>query len=376
MVKKKLLYIATVAVVLVVLVAFVFVAAFPAKTNNTAGYTILANVNKDCTGTPWYVGVAKGYFVNGNINFVDGGPLDYGLQPAALISGKADIYDGHPNTIINLLESGAKVKGVVMSGAEPEDGNVSYQHMHWLVLENSTFRTVADLFADGHKPKIAILAEGICADLETIYWLAGQGYTRDQYELITLSDPLQENALRQGSIDVAVLHPPFFTAAEQHGGVRILTTSESAFGATAGVSLLVFTEDAIKNKPDAVRAFIKAFKNSERWSNDHPIEAGQLTADTIGLTSSKAHWYSYSGEINDSLLQPWIDAMVAQGIIKAGQYKPSDLYTTEFNDTWVNETSPQPLDPYPTNVSSSLSLTNLLSEAIVTRPSYLISGGI
>lgn len=371
MASKKILYVATVAVVLVVVVAFVFVAAFPAKTNATSGFTIKANVNKDCTGTPWYVGVSKGYFVNGNINFVDGGPLDYGLQPAALISGQADIYDGHPNTIINLLESGAKVKGVVMSGAEPEDGNVSFQHMHWLVLENSTYRTVDDLFANGHKPKIAILAEGICSDLETIYWLSQHGYSRDKYELVTLSDPLQENALRQGSIDVAVLHPPFYTAAEQHGGVRVLTTSESAFGPAAGISLLVFTEDAIKNKPDAVRAFIKAFKDSERWSNDHPVEAGQLTADTIGLSSSKAHWFSYSGAINDSLIQPWIDAMVAQGIISAGQYVPSDLYTTEFNDTWVNETSPQPLVPFPSTVNSSLSLTELLGQATVTRKDIL-----
>jgi hypothetical protein len=39
--------------------------------------------------------------------------------------------------------------------------------------------------------------------------------------------------------------------------------------------------------------------------------------------------------------------MVANGEIPAGKYKPSDLYTTEFSDLWVNETAPSPLSPYP-----------------------------
>jgi hypothetical protein len=42
--------------------------------------------------------------------------------------------------------------------------------------------------------------------------------------------------------------------------------------------------------------------------------------------------------------------MVADGDITQGQFKPSDLYTTEFNDTWINETAvngPDPVDPFP-----------------------------
>ena len=310
-------------------------------------FTIRANVNKDCSGTPWFVGVQKGFFLAGGINFIDSGALDWSLQPSALISGQTDVYDGHPNTLINLIKAGAHIHGVVEGGAEPNKGQVANYHMHWLVLNSSSYHTIKDLMANGHKPKIAVGALGICADEENNNWFRENHFTKDDFEYVIIPDPQQEAALRSGQIDVAVLHPPFFTAAEQHGGVRVITTSYDAFGASAGQSMLAFTDDFIKNHPDAVRAFIKAYKNSERWSNEHPTESGILTAKTIGLANATSHWYSNSGAISDSDIQPWIDGMVADGYLKQGEFKPSDIYTTEFSDTWVNDAAPLPVDPYP-----------------------------
>ena len=313
--------------------------------------TIKANVNKDCAGTPWYVGIQKGFFVANGVDFKDQGHLDWSLQPTALISGQTNVADGHPNTIINLLESGAKVKAVVQGGSEPFEGNIMKYHMHWLVLNSSSYHTIQDLVANGHKPKIAIGALGICSDLENNAWFLKHNLTKNDFEYTIIPDPQQEQALRQGLIDVAVLHPPFYTAAEAHGGVRVIETSYDTLlnklGSAGGLSLLYFTDDFIKNHPNDVRAFTKAYKDAERWSNDHPKESGELTAKNVGLPMANSHYYSYSGAINDSEIQQWIDVMVANGDIPAGKYKPSDLYTTEFSDLWVNETAPSPLSPYP-----------------------------
>ncbi len=180
--------------------------------------TIKANVNKDCAGTPWYVGVQKGYFVANGIDFKDQGHLDWTLQPTALISGQTNVADAHPNTIINLLESGAKVKGVVASGYEPPEGSIMKYHMHWLVLNSSSYQTIQDLVSNGKKPKVAVGGLGICADLENNAWFRQHNLTKDDFEYTVIPDPQQEQALRQGLVDVAVLHPPFYTAAESHGG--------------------------------------------------------------------------------------------------------------------------------------------------------------
>lgn len=318
--------------------------------NTTLPYTIRANVDKDCTATPWLVGEQKGFFQHYGINFVDSGSLDWSLMPAALASGKTDVYDAEINALINLRQGGAKVVGVVRSNAEPDPSDtVHSNHMHWLVLNSSQYtpENITALVQSGHKPKVAVGALGICADLETQAWFRQHNLTKDDFEFVVMPDPDQEAALRQGQIDIAVLHPPFYTAAQQHGGVRVLATSYDAFGTEGGYSLLVFTEDFIQKNPDAVRAFIKAFKDSERWSNDHPVESGDLLKQDIGLSGAASHYYSYTGAINDSDIQPWIDEMVADGDLKPGEVKPSDLYTTEFSDLWVNETVPSPLDPYP-----------------------------
>jgi|AGTN01.2.fsa_nt_gi ABC-type nitrate/sulfonate/bicarbonate transport systems, periplasmic components len=342
--KKTNTYIigAIAVILIIVIVAGVLVLTKGNNNANAQTTTIVANVNKDCAGTPWFVGVEKGFFNNSGTNFVDAGHLDWSLQPAALASGQTNVYSGHPNTIINLIKAGAGVKGVLLDGTEPVNGNapenLGKDHMHFLVLENSTLRTPADIptfvQANNRKVKIAVGATGICADLELNAWLRKNNIPKDDVDLVILSDPLQEAALRQGTVDVITLHPPFFTAAEKHGGVRIYFTSTDAFGTNAGTSLLVFTEDFIKNNPDTVRKFSKAFREALIWANDHRDEAGAITARNIGLDASTVHWYSYSGVITDEKIQPWIDAMVADGLLQPGEIKASDLYTTEFSDVW------------------------------------------
>ena len=343
MVNKRYTGIAIVAVVIII-VAFFALGGTNAFATKQASNEVDAAVTKDCAGTPWFVGQELGFFNKSGIKFVDKGEIKWADQPAALASGQINVYDGHPNSVINLLKAGAKVKGVAVGGSEPTDGGnkVDEDHMHWLVTENSTLKTAADFKTfkeqNNRKVKIAVGSTGICADLETNAWLRKNNISKDYYEFVVLPDPNQEQALKQGSIDVAVLHPPFYKKAEKDGGVRILTNSYEAFGPAAGLSLVVFTEDYINKYPGTVRDFTNAYKDAERWINNNREQAGVITAKDIGLPyTSNVHYYSSSGAINDKVkgyLQQWIDAMVADGQLQAGQYKPEDLYTTEFSDTW------------------------------------------
>ncbi len=75
---------------------------------------------------------------------------------------------------------------------------------------------------------------------------------RDKVELVILKDELQEQALRQGLIDVAVVHPPFNVKAENAGGLKILTTSwdigsKAGNGIIGGLAVRAFSDDFIKN---------------------------------------------------------------------------------------------------------------------------------
>ncbi len=299
-------------------------------------YKLKASVNKDCTITPWVVGVQKGFFNESGVKFVDVGEIAATQRNNAFVSGQIDVLDADPQDLINLRLAGVPVIAVAQSGDEPPDGNLSKTHMHWIVLENSTIKNISDLSEKklGHKPKIGVTALGICADTQNNKWFKDNGLSKDDFEYVVIPDPQQEQALRQGLIDVAVLHPPFYFAAEKHGDVRVLTTSQEAFGSAGGNTLLCFTESFIKEHPETVRKFIKGYKTTEAWSNNNRNEAANLTAKAIGLDEAAAHYYSSSGAVNETQLQVWIDQLVADGTLKPGQIKPSDLYTKEFQDAW------------------------------------------
>ncbi|MGB9979179.1 ABC transporter substrate-binding protein [Methanobacterium sp.] len=341
MVNKQHAAVAIVAVIIIVVAGFFAFGGTEIFAAKQSANEVDAAVTKDCAGTPWFVGVEKGFFNKSGIKFVDKGEIKWSDQPAAFASGQINVYDGHPVTLINLLKAGVKFKGVAVGGAEPTNGQVDEYHMHYLVLANSTLHNASDIKAreaSGNKVKVAVGARGDCIDLEFNAWLRKNNLTQNDITYVVLPDPQQEQALKQGQIDVASLHPPFYKKAETDGNVRILATSWDAMGPAAGLSLLVFSDDYIAKYPGTVRDFTNAYKDAERWINNNREEAGQITAKDIGLPyTSNVHYYSSSGAIDDKVkgyLQQWIDAMVADGDIKQGQYKPEDLYTTEFSDTW------------------------------------------
>jgi len=102
------------------------------------------------------------------------------------------------------------------------------------------------------------------------------------------------------------------------------------------MTLLICKENFIQSHPETVEKFIAGYKKSERWCNENPQEAGNITADRLGLCDGGgiSHYYSDIGDINESQLQIWLDEMTIQGLIKPGEFKVSDLYTNQFKNVW------------------------------------------
>jgi ABC-type nitrate/sulfonate/bicarbonate transport system substrate-binding protein len=320
--------------ILIILVSVFILGIINCAVAENALPEVRATVNRDCSGTPWFVGLQKGFFQNAGFKLVDVGQIAFPQQPAAFVSGQMDIYDDHPVNIINLIKAGAPIIAVAQGGDEPVDGDVTKMHMHWLVRDDSPIKTFADIGKQDHKVKIQVVAIGTCSDVETNALLRKYNIPKDKVEYVVLADPEAIPALKQGLIDVAALHPPFFTAMEKEGGVRIIATSTDALGQAAGDTLITFSKDFIKNHPDVVRKFIKGYKDAERWSNANRKEAGDITAKEIGLKAATVHYYTNSGKVNETQIQVWIDALVKDGDIKPGEFKPKDLYTDEFKDVW------------------------------------------
>jgi len=312
------------------------------------GLTIRANINQDCSSAPWFVGQEKGYFEAFGVTIADKGPLDLDKQPLSLASDKIDVIDASPTALINLLAGGADVKAVAMSCAcgecsTSEDVSSDEAAVYWMVLSSSHYHSVADLVSHG-TPKIGVAVPGFCMELDEAGWFEENGVSMSQFEFVTIANVQLEDSLRMGIIDAAILPQAFYDIAGDD--LRLLTVSGDASSELGEATLLIFRTDFIERNPDAVRAFIQAYKGAQRWCADHPDEAMQITMKRVGMHSA-AHEYSYSGEIKDDYLEPWIEATEAAGLVDAGRFGPRDLYTTEFQDVWSDKAGPEPLDPYP-----------------------------
>jgi len=104
-----------------------------------------------------------------------------------------------------------KGKAVAQSGDEPLMATLQ-RAMHWDVLE-TPHQTPADIANQPGKVK-KVLSVWHCADTQNNALLRKYTYQR-KIEYVVIPDAQAEQALRQKLVDIAVLHPPFYFAAEK-----------------------------------------------------------------------------------------------------------------------------------------------------------------
>lgn len=299
-------------------------------------YTLKASVTNDCTGTPWFVGSQQGFFKKQGLDYIDIGQTVATQRSYALALGQIDVLDADPLTLVNLLKSGVKVKAVAQSGISPENGNKNKEYLHWDVLGDSNLTSFESIINSNRTIKIGVGALGCSSDLQTNALLRKYEIPSSKIEYIVIPEQNQQQALREGIIDIAVLQTAYHGCTQLRLHARSLASSSDALGDAGGMTLLICREDFINAHPETVEKFIKGYKESERWCNENPKEAGNITAERLGLCEGGAvsHYYSDKGDINETQLQMWLDEMTVQGLISPNEYKVSDLYTDRFKNTW------------------------------------------
>ncbi len=299
-------------------------------------YTFRASVTNDCTGTPWFVGSQQGFFKKQGIDYIDVGQTVATQRPYALALGQIDVLDADPLTLINLLKSGVKVKAVAQSGISPGDGDSKKEYLHWDVLNDSELTSFESIKNSNRTIKVGVGALGCSSDLQTNALLRKYGIPANKIEYLVIPEENQQQALREDIINIAVLQTAYHGCTQKRLNARSLASSSDALGEAGGMTLLICKESFLQSHPMTVEKFITGYKEAERWCNENPREAGNITADRLGLCEGGAvsHYYSDKGNVNESQLQTWLDEMTVQGLINPGEFKVLDLYTDQFKSVW------------------------------------------
>ncbi len=259
-----------------------------------------------------------------------GGPEDI----ISVATGSTDVGHSAWVAIINAKARGIEIKAIVAPmGNSKESWYEGTPYLSkWFVLENSSIKSAKDLAGK----KIAVNTLGGHVEYITREYLARNGMSKDDVQLMTV--PHHDEALRQGLVDVVAPIGTTIDKLEAGGGVRVLFTDYDIIGNQTHCGLFV-SEKFLRENPEVVRQFVEANAKAVDWAREHPEEAKELAARVIkqkgGNPELAKYWKGFGVRehalLEDGDVQFWIDWLVKDGKIKEGQFKPSDIYTNEFN---------------------------------------------
>jgi sulfonate transport system substrate-binding protein len=257
---------------------------------------------------------------------------DSGKAIQATVTDNSDVFTGHPNTVVKAKLAGVKVIIVAPGMVDHPVLN----HMNYFVKDGGAFQAADDI---RKKPvKFAVSGINSCTDLIALEWARINKVPAENLQFVIMPDDQQEQALKQGLVDIIDLHPPFIKKMQMDGGAKTIFTSWEVVGTPAGgSSIRGFAEKFVKAHPKEVGGFIRAIVRAHHWINANQDEAIKILSKRLGQDPAKmtTFWYDENDWVLDSFMQAWISAMERQNQIEKGKVKPSDIYTNEYNPYWL-----------------------------------------
>jgi ABC-type nitrate/sulfonate/bicarbonate transport system substrate-binding protein len=254
----------------------------------------------------------------------------------AIAAGSNDIAWTNTAPIINANASGLDIKAVVAAGTtltrDLQGNTISLGGL--LTRKDSGIDGVKDL--EGRK--VSVNVRSAQAEYAIRRGVEQAGGDPDRVEYVVIAPPNEIQALQQGQVDAAYSWTPAYNKGQEDPAVRVLATEGDLLGdfVTGGFA---FSQTFLDRHPAAVREFVAGYVKAWTWAWEHPKElqdeAALIIADAEGDTAL-SRYVSPPGSrenalIKDEDIQFYLDQLAEKGDIKAGQVKPGDVYTNEFN---------------------------------------------
>jgi ABC-type nitrate/sulfonate/bicarbonate transport system substrate-binding protein len=253
-----------------------------------------------------------------------------------VVTGDTDIGGAFYGAIIKLIAAKAPIKAVVgYYGSDADTYNGYY------VKEDSPIKTARDLIGK----KVAVNTLGAHLEFVLREYLARSGLNTaeaKQVTLVAVPPVTGEQAIRQGQVDVTTLNGVLRDKALERGGIRKLFADTDLFGNFTGGAYVLRNKFA-RDNPNTSRKLVEGISQAIAWAQTSPPEEVRARFEKIIAERKRnedaspiKYWRStgvatQGGLITDPELQVWIDWLVKDGLLKPDQFKPSDIYTNEFN---------------------------------------------
>ena len=201
-----------------------------------------------------------------------------------------------------------------------------------LVPENSSIKSIDDL-----RGKKIATGRGSIGHQLVLAALAAKGWAAGDVQLVFLAPSDAKIAYSRGSVDAWSTWEPYVSQEEVLFKARRVISGE---GLTPGLSFVVATPDAIRDKRAALEDFVRRLTAARAWSQDHVEGYAETWGRLMNIPSAVAvNWLQRARirivPIDDAVVtdeQKTIDLYFNSGLIKQ-KLDASGVVDRSFSDT-------------------------------------------
>lgn len=190
----------------------------------------------------------------------------------ALQAGALDISTSNSHSALYAAAAGLPFKIIASVAKESSKG----AHTRYIVKDDSGINSIQDV--KGKTIGVVGLRSATHFWASAAMLNAGMDPRKD-VTFTPITFPVQGEALRSGTIDVATVVEPFASAEFAKGGVKEIFDSKDGVPYDEELILLVARNKFLEEKPDVVRAFLSDLKQVTAFYLKNPVEARQALID-------------------------------------------------------------------------------------------------
>ncbi len=242
----------------------------------------------------------------------------------AVATGAIDLGTRHLPLSMVAIAAGSDIK-VIAAGTETTPSN---PHMKYFVRADSGIHNIQDLVGK----TIGINSFGACSEFVTKKYLRDSGL-EDKVKFVVVANDQLEQSVKQGLIDVAIIHPPDTGRAEKSPELRRLWSDWDIDQGASGMCPYTVNGKFLRSHPATAKAIVAVLAKTANWVNDHPAEAKTIIAKRLNMNDDlvENYTYYYNQISQETPVQYWVTRLEEEGQIDNGKWKTTDFYTNEYN---------------------------------------------
>lgn len=302
-------------IILVLVVGFILWYNASQKSEPTTSQSVRIGLNPWIGHGEYYIAKDKGFFDAEKVN-VELVSFDDNATGKQLINtNKIDAISFTPETMIILNDAGVKVKAVAITdSSQGADG----------IVASKDIKDISSL-----KGKKVAFEVGSPSHFFLSYFLDQKGLTTNDLTVVNEIAPDVGATFVAGKVDAAVTWEPWLSKAIEREGGHLLISSKQM---QVFPDYLIFREEVVKNRPQDIKAVLKALFAAKQWISENQNEAIGIIANKFKITDQEVKdqlptfsWLSYEDNLSlfvpenspaQKLVQTASDLWLKLGLIK------------------------------------------------------------